>query len=592
MTSTPNPQKNDAKTLRFLQKLCERLVLQKKYSENIVKAVTDKLQVRADNQLVLVTIQDPIYENFIKQPEVQHEMSLLTHEIWGESVQFVLKSNALAPAKKRTSKKPAAKSPVLDSLFSQDGAIDEKIYKDDAKSEEKQSPIVDVKASATPVSRAEERNLTVAQRSAPKSSLPLQSLGPIKKKSEGAANCLPEVETGELNTGPQHPLKVERKGGSALSDLTKINRMSLLNSTQIFANSMEESGYRPSESVTGQLDPDLTFETFVQVRNNELASQACLNAARNPGRAANPVFIYGSTGLGKTHLLHAVGNEIRRSHPNWVIRYVTSEEFMLELMSAIRHHRQDEFRNKFRLVDVLLVDDIQFLEKKDSTQVEFFHTFNELYNNKKQIVITSDQYPKSIPNIEERLKSRFLQGLIASIDMPEFEDRVAIIEVKAKAFGLKLTRDQIELIATHIKSNVREITGALTTLLVHHSMNGEAPSLNCISHLLRKETHRKGGEASPGSIKKLVAQHFQVRVQDLMSTSRKEEIVLPRHIAMFLTREILGLTTTDVALEFGRRDHTTVLNASKRIAELIENDASTLASIKELRRKIELNQEL
>jgi chromosomal replication initiator protein len=464
--------------------------------------------------------------------------------------------------------------------------------------------------SNTPTAPREDKSSRVERRGA-RSGLPLNSLPPDAPTHTFAASPEPEMAVppmvpredvdmpaaamGHLDADETPALPVVEEnlataGGkgkkSLLAALGNINKMSMPNPVTAVLDSTDYET-RASDTPERALDPEFTFQTFVQGTNNEIASQACLNAARNPGNVSNPVFIYGSTGLGKTHLLHAVGNEIQRNRPEWHVRYVTSEDFVLDFMRAVRHNKHHEFRNKYRQVDVLLVDDIQFLERKDSTQLEFFHTFNELYQSKKQIVITSDQYPKTIPNIEERLKSRFLQGLIASIEPPTFEDRVGIIEVKASNFGLKLRRDHIEFIATHVKSNVREITGVLKTLLVNQSIKGEAPSLEAIQQLLRKDMRAQSSGVELLSIQKAVSAHFGIKFQDLMSSSRKENFVLPRHVAMYLARDMLPLTTTEIALAFGRKDHTTVLNAVRRISDLIEQDASTLATVKELRRKLE-----
>jgi chromosomal replication initiator protein len=374
---------------------------------------------------------------------------------------------------------------------------------------------------------------------------------------------------------------------SRLAALGNINKMSMPAPASASLSTAVDYEPRASGGTERPLDPEFTFQSFVQGSTNEMASLACLNASRDPGNVSNPVFIYGSTGLGKTHLLHAVGNEIRSNHPDWHVRYVTSEDLISDLTRAVRFNKQHELRSKYRQVDVLLVDDIQFIEGKDGTQLEFFHIFNDLYQNKKQIVITSDQYPKSIPNIEERLKSRFLQGLIASIEPPTFEDRVGIIEVKAESFGLALKRDHIEYIATHVKSNVREITGVLKTLLVNQSIKGEPPTLEAIQREVRKDVRIPSQGVDIFSIQKSVAEHFGVKLQELRGTSRKENFVTPRHVAMYLAREMLDMTTTEIADAFNRRDHTTVLNAVRRISELMAQDASTLATVKELRRKLE-----
>ncbi|MEY3903910.1 MAG: hypothetical protein RL189_3216 [Pseudomonadota bacterium] len=337
------------------------------------------------------------------------------------------------------------------------------------------------------------------------------------------------------------------------------------------------------------LNPELTFTTFVRGQSNLIAYSACESIAKNPGNLTNPVFIYGATGLGKTHLLHSVGNDILRQHPNWNIKYVTSVDYMNELIQSIRFYKQEEFRKRYNHVDVLLVDDIQFLESKDSTQLEFFHTFNDLFQKKKQIVITSDKYPKDIPNIEERLKSRFLQGLIADIEPPGFEDRVAIIETKAKALSLRLTRDIVLHIAQHVKSNVREIQGILNNLAMTQSMTGAPPSIESTNAHLRRIIRVPAQSLDLSAIQKAVASHFGIKLSELMSQDRSQRLVVPRHIAMYLSRELLGSATTEIAEAFGKRNHTTVMHAVEKVKEMIEKDASTRAIVSELKRKLDQN---
>ena len=377
---------------------------------------------------------------------------------------------------------------------------------------------------------------------------------------------------------------------STLQASKNINQISTqMSITPINLTSEVDTRGAPPQDATRSLNPELTFTTFVRGQSNLIAYSACESIAKNPGNLTNPVFIYGATGLGKTHLLHSVGNEILRQHPTWTIKYVTSVDYMNELIQAIRFSKQEQFRNKYNHVDVLLVDDIQFLESKDSTQLEFFHTFNDLFQKKKQIVITSDKYPKDIPNIEERLKSRFLQGLIADIEPPGFEDRVAIIEAKAKALLLKLTRDVVLHIATHVKSNVREIQGILNNLAMTQSMTGAPPSIESTNAHLRRIIRVPAQSLDLNAIQKAVAAHFGIKLSELMSQDRSQRLVVPRHIAMYLSRELLGSATTEIAEAFGRKNHTTVMHAVEKVKELIEKDASTRAIINELKRKLDQN---
>jgi chromosomal replication initiator protein len=386
-------------------------------------------------------------------------------------------------------------------------------------------------------------------------------------------------------------LKTEKKIGSTTLQASKnIGQIATpMNITPI--SILEDFDSRPavSHEQNRSLNPELTFTTFVRGQSNLIACSACESIAKNPGNLTNPVFIYGATGLGKTHLLHSVGNEILRQNPNWNIKYVTSVDYMNELIQSIRFYKQEEFRKRYNHVDVLLVDDIQFLESKDSTQLEFFHTFNDLFQKKKQIVITSDKYPKDIPNIEERLKSRFLQGLIADIEPPGFEDRVAIIETKARALSLKLTRDVVLHIAAHVKSNVREIQGILNNLAMTQSMTGAPPSIESTNAHLRRIIRVPAQSLDLSAIQKAVASHFGIKLSELMSQDRSQRLVVPRHIAMYLSRELLGSATTEIAEAFGKRNHTTVMHAVEKVKELIERDASTRAIVNELKRKLDQN---
>lgn len=335
---------------------------------------------------------------------------------------------------------------------------------------------------------------------------------------------------------------------------------------------------------------EFTFSTFVRGQSNLVAYSACEAVTHSPGNLTNPVFIYGATGLGKTHLLHSVGNEIRKYHPDWRITYVSSVDFMNELIASIRFSKQDIFRNKYRMCDVLLVDDIQFLESKESTQMEFFHTFNELYQRKKQIVITSDKYPKDIPNISERLKSRFVEGLIAEVEPPSYEDRLAIIEAKSRMMGLRLTNEIVTTIARHVKSNVREIQGVLNNLLMSQSMSGKPPTIESATSLIKRIVRMPTNHLDVHEIQKTVAAVYGVKLSELLSASRSQRLVVPRHIAMYLAKELLESSTTEIAGAFGKKDHTTVMHALSKVKELLEKDTSTRATVNEIKRRLDQSQ--
>jgi chromosomal replication initiator protein len=338
------------------------------------------------------------------------------------------------------------------------------------------------------------------------------------------------------------------------------------------------------------LDATQNFGTFIRCESNLVAYSACEAVAKNPGNLSNPLFIYGATGLGKTHLLHSVGNEIIQKIPNAKILYITSEDFVNDVIHrGIRVGKMDEVRSKYSACDVLLVDDIQFLEKKDACQIEFFHTFNELYQKRKQIVITSDKFPKDIPNIEERLKSRFLQGLLVDIEPPGFEDRVAIIETKANLIGLKINQEISFLIATHAKTNVREIQGLLKDLLMNQHMTGRSPTIESVTTILKRRFPTGSVESTidTAAIQKVVANHFQIKMADLMGQSRQQKFVIARHIAMFLAKEMIGLQIVAIANAFGKKDHTTVLHAMSKVKELLEKDDEFRGNFIQVKRKIE-----
>ena len=338
------------------------------------------------------------------------------------------------------------------------------------------------------------------------------------------------------------------------------------------------------------LDATQNFGTFIRCESNLVAYSACEAVAKNPGNLSNPLFIYGATGLGKTHLLHSVGNEIIQKIPDAKILYITSEDFVNDVIHrGIRVGKMDEVRSKYSACDVLLVDDIQFLEKKDACQIEFFHTFNELYQKRKQIVITSDKFPKDIPNIEERLKSRFLQGLLVDIEPPGFEDRVAIIETKANLIGLKINQEISFLIATHAKTNVREIQGLLKDLLMNQHMTGRSPTIESVTTILKRRFPTGNVESTidTAAIQKVVANHFQIKMADLMGQSRQQKFVIARHIAMFLAKELIGLQIVSIANAFGKKDHTTVLHAMSKVKELLDKDDEFRGNFIQIKRKIE-----
>ncbi|MEJ2722467.1 MAG: chromosomal replication initiator protein DnaA [bacterium] len=330
------------------------------------------------------------------------------------------------------------------------------------------------------------------------------------------------------------------------------------------------------------LNPKYVFDEFVQGSNSRMAYAACRAVAENPAHAYNPLFIYGGVGLGKTHLMQAIGHYLLETERRMKLHYSSAEIFMNELITAIRQGKSHEFREKYRTVDVLLIDDIQFLAGKESTQEEFFHTFNSLYGSSKQIVVTSDRPPKEIPTLEERLISRFEWGLITDIQSPDFETRVAILKKKVEKEKQHIPDDVIAFIADNVKSNIRELEGSLVKLLVHASVYGEEISLETSQVVLKdliKQTPRK---TSIAIIQKVVAQHFRVPVEAMKSKVRTAAYAFPRQVAIYLSRELTNCSLTQIGQRFGGRDHTTVIHAWKKIREMQVEDVSLKATVHQL----------
>lgn len=315
-----------------------------------------------------------------------------------------------------------------------------------------------------------------------------------------------------------------------------------------------------------QLNPKYTFNTFVIGNSNRFAHAASLAVAEAPAQAYNPLFIYGGVGLGKTHLMHAIGHYILSQNPNSKVVYVSSEKFTNELINSIREYKNEEFRNKYRNIDVLLVDDIQFIAGKDGTQEEFFHTFNALHENNKQIIISSDRPPKEIPTLEDRLRSRFEWGLIADIQPPDLETRIAILRKKANIENIDVSDVVLQYIATNIQSNIRELEGALIRVVAYSSLTNKEISKELSEEALKDIlSNNKPIEVTVDIIKEAVSKNFKIRMEDFTSRKRTRAIAHPRQIAMYLTRELTDLSLPKIGDEFGGRDHTTVIHACDKI---------------------------
>lgn len=323
------------------------------------------------------------------------------------------------------------------------------------------------------------------------------------------------------------------------------------------------------ESEPSSLKTEYTFDRFIKGDGNLLACSACQAVAESPGKAYNPLFIYGKVGLGKTHLLYAIGNELLKDQPWLRVIYITSERFAIELVQSIRENRTDRFRRTYRQVDILLIDDVQFLRDKEGTQEELFHTFNELHESSKQIVLSSDRPPEELSQLQERLVSRFRWGLVADIQPPNFETRLAILRSKAKESGLELSDDLLNLIASRITSSVRALEGALIRATAHAALQGQSLTPELLDEILPQEPPSER-PLDIEFIKSEVARRYEVSVEQLEGEKREKRISQARHIAIYLARELTNGSFPAIGKAFGARDHTTVMHAHRKVTELLK----------------------
>jgi chromosomal replication initiator protein len=320
--------------------------------------------------------------------------------------------------------------------------------------------------------------------------------------------------------------------------------------------------------IGGRLNPDFTFANFVEGKSNQLARAAAMQVAENPGRAYNPLFIYGGVGLGKTHLMHAIGNHIRAQNKDARISYVHSERFVGDMVRALQHNTINEFKTAYRSLDALLIDDIQFFAGKERSQEEFFHTFNALLEGQQQVILTCDRYPKEVDGLEERLKSRFGWGLTVAIEPPELETCVAILMSKASAANVELPEDVAFFVAKRIRSNVRELEGALRRVIANSQFTGRPITPDFAKEALKDLLALQERLVTIENIQKTVAEYFKIRVADLLSKRRSRSITRPRQVAMALSKELTNHSLPEIGDAFGGRDHTTVLHACRVIKEL------------------------
>lgn len=355
----------------------------------------------------------------------------------------------------------------------------------------------------------------------------------------------------------------------------------------------EESSSLYGSSAQGQdflgagMDYEYTFDTFIVGNSNRFAHAACLNVANTPAQSYNPLFVYGGSGLGKTHLLYAVMNHIKETFPDFKVLYLRGDDFANELISSIQKGANTEFRSKYRGVDVLLVDDIQFIAGKDMTQQEFFHTFNTLYEEKKQIVLTSDRPPKEMATLEDRLRTRFEWGLIADIQPPDFETRAAIIRRKANMIGIELSDDVVDLISNGVKTNIRQLEGAVKKLKAYKQLTGSNINLSVAQEAIKDIlTNKNTKTITCEAIIDEVGSFYHISSSDIIGKKRTNEISNPRQIAMFITREITDLSLPGIGQVFGGRDHTTVLHAINKVEKDMEKDPRLKQIISDLMKNL------
>ncbi|PRY81447.1 chromosomal replication initiator protein DnaA [Alkalibacterium olivapovliticus] len=331
-----------------------------------------------------------------------------------------------------------------------------------------------------------------------------------------------------------------------------------------------------TQHVSSTLNSKYTFDTFVIGKGNQMAHAAALVVAEEPGTIYNPLFFYGGVGLGKTHLMHAIGHQLLQINPNAKIKYVSSENFANDFINSIQNRTQEKFRQQYRNVDLLLVDDIQFFADKEGTQEEFFHTFNALYDDRKQIVLTSDRLPNEIPKLQERLVSRFAWGLSVDITPPDLETRIAILRKKANAEGLEIPNDTLSYIAGQIDSNIRELEGALVRVQAYSAIQRNDITTSLAADALKSMVkHDSKQNVSIATIQQKVSKYYQISLADLKGKKRVRQIVLPRQIAMYLSRELTSTSLPKIGKEFGGKDHTTVIHAHEKIKKVLNNETDS-----------------
>ncbi|MET1079556.1 MAG: chromosomal replication initiator protein DnaA [Pseudomonas sp.] len=431
----------------------------------------------------------------------------------------------------------------------------------------------------------------------------------LDERSEGQAPALSLLIGSKRSTAPRAPLNNPAPGPSsaALQTSSAVIAAPPRNETPQPSNEPSRSSFDPmaashsqpqtvrtERSVqvegalkhTSYLNRTFTFENFVEGKSNQLARAAAWQVADNPKHGYNPLFLYGGVGLGKTHLMHAVGNHLLKKNPNAKVVYLHSERFVADMVKALQLNAINEFKRFYRSVDALLIDDIQFFAKKERSQEEFFHTFNALLEGGQQVILTSDRYPKEIEGLEERLKSRFGWGLTVAVEPPELETRVAILMKKADQAKIELPHDAAFFIAQRIRSNVRELEGALKRVIAHSHFMGRDITIELIRESLKDLLALQDKLVSVDNIQRTVADYYKIKISDLLSKRRSRSVARPRQVAMALSKELTNHSLPEIGDAFGGRDHTTVLHACRKIAELKESDADIREDYKNLLRTL------
>lgn len=371
------------------------------------------------------------------------------------------------------------------------------------------------------------------------------------------------------------PPPVQLEIGSKRNELQRVAEAAPRSAAQAGNNASHKAAFVHTDNRTYQsnLNPNFTFDNFVEGKSNQLAKAASLQVAENPAVAYNPLFLYGGVGLGKTHLMHAIGNQIIRDNAKARVLYLHSERFVADMVKALQTNAMNEFKRFYRNVDALLIDDIQFFAGKDRTQEEFFHTFNALLESQQQVILTCDRYPKEINGVEERLKSRFGWGLTVAVEPPELETRVAILMSKAEQTKINLPYEVAFFVAKRIRSNVRELEGALKRIIANAHFTGKAITLDFVKEALRDLLALQDKLVTIENIQRTVAEYYKIKVADLLSKRRNRSVARPRQIAMALAKELTNHSLPEIGDAFGGRDHTTVLHACRMISGLRQTDA-------------------